>query len=83
MWGTTHRKFQFAGHGRRSCAATCQITREGGAIIDICFFLFLVRLLLIHCMPAGRRSDALQTAGAFVYTHDYRAVHTVQAAQLL
>ena len=27
-------------HERRSCAATCQITREGGAIIDICFVAF-------------------------------------------
>ena len=27
-------------HGRRSCAATCQITREGGAIIDICTAVF-------------------------------------------
>ena len=27
-------------YGRRSCAATCQITREGGAIIDICTVVF-------------------------------------------
>ena len=27
-------------HGGRSCAATCQITREGGAIIDICLVVF-------------------------------------------
>ena len=47
-------------HGRRSCAATCQITREGGAIIDTCtvVFGFLVPLLLFHCMPADRHSDS-------------------------
>ena len=27
-------------HGRRSCAATCQITRKGGAIIDVCIVVF-------------------------------------------
>ena len=29
-------------HGRRSCDATCQVTREGGAIIDICIVVFAV-----------------------------------------
>ena len=42
-----------------------------GAIIDI-LQGFLVRLLFFHCMPVGRH--ALQTADAFVWAHDYRAV---------
>ena len=43
-WGTTPRNFQFSGTGvgRRSCDATCQITREGGAIIDNCIVVFVV-----------------------------------------
>ena len=69
-------------HGRRSCAANYQITREGGAINDICMVV-LVPLLLFHCMPARRHSDSTPEAGAFVFTHDYRAVRTVQAVQPL
>ena len=44
-------------YGRCSCAATCQITRENGAIMDICMVVF-VRLLFFHCIPAGRHSDS-------------------------
>ena len=33
-------RFSIFRHGRRSCAATCQITREDGAIIDICMVVF-------------------------------------------
>ena len=50
-------QFSIFRHGRRSCAATCQITREDGAIIDICEVV-LVRLVFFHCMPAGRHSDS-------------------------
>ena len=72
-------------HGRRSCAATCQINREGGAIIDICTTWYG---LCSHCpyftaCPRVVTLTALQTAGAFVYTQDYRAVRTAQAAQPL
>ena len=36
-------------HGRRSFAATCQITREGGATIDICFVVFgSIALFSLH-----------------------------------
>ena len=46
-------------HGRRSCAATCQITGEGGAIIGT-WYLFggFWFDCLFHCMPAGRHSDS-------------------------
>ena len=27
-------------HGRSSCAVTCRITREDGAIIEVCFVVF-------------------------------------------
>ena len=39
-----------ARHGRRSCAATCQITREDGAIIDICMVVFgsIIALFSLH-----------------------------------
>ena len=41
---TLHRhdppQFSIFRHGRSSCAATCQITRDGGAIIDICTVVF-------------------------------------------
>ena len=33
-------QFSIVRHGRRSCAATCQITRKGGAIVDICIVVF-------------------------------------------
>ena len=36
-------------HGRSSCAGTCLITREGGAIIDICMvFSCSIALFLMH-----------------------------------
>ena len=36
-------------HGRRSCAATCQITREGAAIIAICMVVFgSIALFSLH-----------------------------------
>ena len=59
-WGTTPRKFKFSGTSVVAALATCQLTREEGAIIDICTLVwwFLVRLLLFHCMPAGRHSDS-------------------------
>ena len=43
-------------HGRRGCVATCQITREEGAIIDS--FMAVFGLLFFHRMPAGRHSDS-------------------------
>ena len=85
-WGTTPRNFQFSGTGvvARSCAATCQITRKDGAVIDIlyggCRFdcRFFTACLQVVTLTA------LQTAGAFVCAHDYYcAVRTVQAAQPL
>ena len=39
-------------------------------------------VILVAC-PRVVTLTARKTAGAFVYTHDYRAVRTVQAAQLL
>ena len=32
----------------QSCAATCQITREGGAIIDICMVFGSIALVSLH-----------------------------------
>ena len=52
-WYTLHGErtpeiFSF-GHGRSSCAATCQITREGGAISDICIVVFgSIALVSLH-----------------------------------
>ena len=52
-------QFSIFTHRRSSCAATCQITRDEGAIIDICMvWWFLVRLLFFHCMPTSRHSDS-------------------------
>ena len=42
-------QFSIFRHGRRSCAATCQITREGGAIIDVCIVVFgSIALVSLH-----------------------------------
>ena len=76
-------QFSIFRRGRRSCAATCQITREYGAIIDICKVFFLFDCSFFTACPRVVTLTALQTAGAFVCAHDYRAVRTVQAAQLL
>ena len=50
-------QFSIFRHGRRSCAATCQITREDGAIIDIRMVVF--GSIALHCIPAGRHSDSI------------------------
>ena len=39
--------------GRRSCAATCQITREGGAIIDICTAVVFGYIALVSLHARG------------------------------
>ena len=42
-------QFSIFRHGRRSCAATCQITRKDGAIIDICVVVFgSIALFSLH-----------------------------------
>ena len=42
-------QFSIFRHGRSSCAATCQITREGGAIIDIRIVVFgSIALVALH-----------------------------------
>ena len=38
-------QFSVFRHGRRSCAATCQITREDGAIIDICNICIMIMVV--------------------------------------
>ena len=47
-------QFSIFRHGRRSCAATCQIIRR--SLISVLWFM--VPLFLFHCMPAGRHSDS-------------------------
>ena len=58
---------------------SCQITREDGAIIDICMVVSgSIALFSLHA-----RGSTPQTAGALVCAHEYRAVRTVQTAQPL
>ena len=85
LWGTTHRNFQFSGTGvvAQSCAATCQITRKDRPIIDILCGGFWFDCPFFTACPRVVTLTALQTAGAFVCAHDYRAIRTVQAAQPL
>ena len=66
-------------HGRRSCAATFQITREDLAIIDICMAFFGSIALFFHACPRVVTLTTLQTAGMFVCAHLHLAVRTVQA----
>ena len=48
-------QFSIFRHGRRSCAATCQLTREGGAIIDICFGVFgSIALVSLYARGSSR-----------------------------
>ena len=49
-WGTTPRNFQFSGTGvvAQSCAATCQITRKDGAIIDTLVVFGSIALFSLH-----------------------------------
>ena len=75
---------EFFRQGRRSCAETCQITREDGAVIDICilvFFRSIARFFTARSRVVAL--TALQTAGAFVCARDFCAVHTVHAAEPL
>ena len=47
--GNNPPQFLISRHRRRSCAATCQITRKGGAIIDICTVVFgYIALVSLH-----------------------------------
>ena len=56
-WGTTPFNFQFSGTG--VVAALQPVKYLGKAGRSLIFVLwFLVRLLLFHCMPAGRHSDS-------------------------
>ena len=42
-------QFSIFSHGHSGCAATCQITREGGAIIDLCIVVFgPIALVSLH-----------------------------------
>ena len=74
-------QFSIFKHRRRSYA-TCQTTLEDGAINDTCMVLVGSIAVFTAC-PRVVTLTALQTAGAFVCAHDYRAVRTVQAAQPL
>ena len=82
LWGTTPRNFQFSGTGvvAQSCAATCQITRKDGAIIDILYGGFWFDSSFFTACPRVVTLTALQTASTFVCAHDYGAVHMMQAA---
>ena len=47
--GNDPQQFPMFRHGRRSCAATCQITREDGAIIAMYTVVFgLIALFSLH-----------------------------------
>ena len=59
------------------------MTREGGAIIDICIVIFGSICSCLTPCPRVVTLTALQTAGAFVCAHDYRAVRAAQTAQPL
>ena len=49
LHGNDPPQFSIFRHGRRSCSATCQITWEGGAIIDICTMFFgSIALVSLH-----------------------------------
>ena len=74
-------QFSIFRRGRRSCAATCQITREDGG--DICKVFFWFDCSFFTAPPRVVTLTALQIAGAFVCAHDYRAVRTVQVAKPL
>ena len=57
-WGTTPRNFQLSSAG---VVAALQPVRYPGKTGRSLIFVwrFLVRLLLFHCMPAGRHSDSI------------------------
>ena len=74
-WGTTRRIFQFFIHGRRSCAATCQITREGGAITDICTVVFgSIALVSLHARQSSLWQHSRQQARSSILAITVRFV---------
>ena len=64
-WGTTTRNFQFSGTGvvAQSCAATCQMTRKDGAIMEILNGGFWFDCPFFQCMPTGRHSGSTPDIG--------------------
>ena len=69
-------------HGRRSYDATCQITREGGAIIDICIVVFVVSgsiaLVSLHARGSSLRQHSIQQARSSVLTITVRFIRCRQ-----
>ena len=66
-WGATPRDFRFSGAGVVAALATCHITREDGAIIDICKVMF--------CRDCGSRVRVLvwksyRTSRSFGYGYE-------------
>ena len=49
-------------HGRRSCAATCQILGKMWRSLIFVWWFHVLRLLFFNCMPAGRHSDSTPAA---------------------
>ena len=58
--GTTGRNFQFSGTGVVAALQPAKKLGKAGCSLKPVFVLLwvLVRLLLFHCMPAGRHSDS-------------------------
>ena len=66
-------------HGRRSCAATCQIFREDGAIIDICMEVVgSIALFSLHARWSSLRQHSRQQARSSVLTITTRFVRCRQ-----
>ena len=56
-WGTTPRNFQFSGTGVLAALQPVkELVKAGRSLIFV--FWSIVRLLLFHCMPAGRHSGS-------------------------
>ena len=62
-------------HGRRGCAATCQITRDDGAIIDIGMVVFgSIALFSLHARGSSLWQHSRQQARSSVLTITVRFV---------
>ena len=80
--GATPPNFQFSGTG--VVAALQPVRKLGKTGLSLIFvWLFWFDCSFSTACPRVVTLTALQTAGAFVCAHDYRAVRTVQAAQPL
>ena len=83
-WGTTPRNFHISCTGVEPGLQPVRYLGKTGRALPFVGLWRLVRFLFFHCIASRFVAlTALHAADAFVCTHDYRVVRTLQATQPL